>query len=59
METQLEKLGLSTKVYMALLRSGIRTIEELKEIPPKKLLRINRIGEGSVKEIQLKLCDFN
>lgn len=49
--TPLEELGLSTRVYNALYRGGVKTIGQLAALSDEKLQRIRSIGETAVTEI--------
>ncbi len=51
----LTALGLSRRVYNALMRSGIRTVEDLVQTPHEQLQRIRNIGPTAQEEIERKL----
>lgn len=53
--TNIGVLGLSTRVYNGLIRSGIKTIHDLKGTSVQKLMGIRNFGEVSVNEVMKKL----
>lgn len=56
----IENLNLSKRTFRTLLRSGIRTIGDLKRFyPADNLLQIRLIGEKSLNEISVALDEFN
>ena len=57
-ETPIEELDLSIRPYNCLWRAGIRTIEQLQQMPEEKLLRLQNLGRKSLSEIKSKLDDF-
>lgn len=48
-------IGLSPKVENALLRAGIKTVEELRAKKPEEIRKIKGIGEGSLRHIYARL----
>jgi len=51
-------LGLSTRPKNCLAEAGIETVGELMEFSDEQLLALRNMGEGSVKEVRLKLEKF-
>jgi superfamily II DNA or RNA helicase len=51
-------LGLSTRPKNCLAEAGIETVGELMELSDEQLLALRNMGEGSVKEVRLKLEKF-
>jgi len=51
------KLGLSSRVYLALDQAGIRTVAELVTYSALQLRALPNIGEKAVREIQTKLAE--
>lgn len=54
----IDKLDLSVLSYNALKRSGINTIEELKEWDEARLLSVRNIGKKIVEEVMEKLSEW-
>lgn len=55
--SSIDNLGLSTRSYNALRRSGINTINQLLKYSAANLKSVNNIGDKSFNEIQEKLLE--
>jgi len=55
-EHPLAMLNLSTRPHNALVRRGIRTIEQLLSLSEEQVLQVRNIGQGSLAEIRAKLA---
>lgn len=55
---KIEKIGFSTRVYNALKRRGIKTLEDLLSFSISDLLRIRNVGLTCVSEIEEKVREF-
>jgi RNA polymerase sigma factor (sigma-70 family) len=57
-EVPLERLDLPVRVYHALRRGGIRTVNELLVLREEELLRLRNIGEKALSEIHRAISDL-
>lgn len=58
MKTDLKTLALSTRIYNALVKVGIDTVEKLEKMPQSELQKIKGISKKSIEEIEEKLLNF-
>lgn len=56
--TDILDLGLSNRAYNALVRNGIRTIEELKKLSDDQLKNLDGLGAKSLEEITKAIQDY-
>ncbi|WP_368263346.1 DNA-directed RNA polymerase subunit alpha C-terminal domain-containing protein [Clostridium disporicum] len=57
MKTDLKTLALSTRIYNALVKVGIDTVEKLEKMPQSELQKIKGISKKSIEEIEEKLLN--
>jgi len=57
--THIIELDLNPRTYNALIRGGIRTVEELSELDEDDFKKITNLGKHSVEDIRNKLKEYN
>ena len=58
-KTSIKLLGLSTRIYNALIKVGIETIEELEKLSNEEIVSLKGISVKSRDEINLKIKEYN
>lgn len=58
MKTDLKTLNLSTRIYNALIKAEVETVEQLIKIQDSELQKIKGISKKSIEEIKEKLSTF-